>query len=279
MASPLPIDDDDAGIADGIGAESDLTNLVESEADINGTPKASSSKTTIVIPSPRRLRSKSSKDVKSVGTGRGYLLEEADTAASLEVDRRVTPARKAKGRVSSPREDSECLAEDEDVEIPDAEEAEEDEEAEDEEAEEDEITSNDEEVDQLVSSPSPTPPPLRGRRTPVKRRLRPRRVQTYTPPSDGDDEEEEVEGSVTASEGEVYEDAEEAPASTTPRTLRSGRIVGEDEEDTEEEDEEEEGIESAESVDMDAEGETEEESDEPMDDGRDISPPLHILRI
>lgn len=282
------MEDDDAGMADGSEIESDLTDLAELEEDLEGTPKASSSKSSIAMPSPRRLRSKSSKDVKSVGKGRP--LGEVDAEADLEMDRRVTPARKAKGRVGSLREDSESLAEDEDIEIPDAEQVDEDEQVEDEEEEEEEETaSNDEEVDQLISSPSPTPPPLRGRRTPVKRRLRPRRVQTYTPPSDGDDEEEveeaedaDVDGSVAASEEDVFEDAAEAPVSTTPRKLRSGRIVGEDEEedigeeDEDEEEEEEEEFEDAEaeSVDMDAEGETEEESDEPMDDGKDFSPEL-----
>ena len=266
-------------MAAGSGVESDLTDLAELEENNDGTPKASSSKTTIVMSSPRRLRSKSSKNVKSVGVCRDHPLEEVDAEAGLEVDRRAAPVRKTKRRAGSQKDDSECSAEGEDIEIPDAEEAEEGDEAEeDEEAEDDEeeITSNDEEVDQLVSSPSPTPPPLHGRRTPVKRRLRPRRMQTYTPPSDGDDEEEEVvEGNVTASEGGILEDADEVPASTTPRKLRSGRIVGEDDDEDIGEEEEED----AESVDMDAEGETEEESDEPMDDGKVILPALHVPEI
>jgi hypothetical protein len=151
---------------------------------------------------------------------------------------------------------------------------------------------DEEEVDELISSPSPTPPPMRGP-TPVKRRLRPRRLQTHTPPSDGgegDDEEEadeeqveegveanEVGSSMDDEESEQSEDSRDAdgdddiyveestspPPTTTPRKLRNGKVVGEEcQEEAPGEDEEQDGDESvdleAEDIDIDAEGEDEE---------------------
>jgi hypothetical protein len=206
------------------------------------TPRASSSKGVngIAMPSPRRLRS-NGKEIRRVAVGKGRPGAGEHDAEAGELDRRITPMRKAKGKIRSLREESESVEEDEGDDVGD--------EGTDEDAEEDEEEGReDEEVDELASSPSPTPPPVRGRRTPVKRRLRPRRVQTYTPPSDGDDEEEEevqvqvedVEESVDGSETDVYEDAEEGPVSATPRKLRSGRIVGEEDIGEEAEDEEEE---------------------------------------
>ncbi|EPQ57864.1 hypothetical protein GLOTRDRAFT_114462 [Gloeophyllum trabeum ATCC 11539] len=145
---------------------------------------------------------------------------------------------------------------------------------------------DEDEVDELISSASPTPPPPPPpRRTPVKRRLRPRRVQTHTPPTDSDDahegddeEEEELEMDAEQMvEEESVDGAEEEDAEAVvaePRKLRSGKVVGEGdaaEEDIEETDEEEdEDYVDAEmqEPDVDAEGETEEseESDEPMED-------------
>jgi hypothetical protein len=271
------------------------------DKEFQRTPRARSSKSRAglhagingdTMPSPRRLRSRS-KDVTRAAVGASV----GDTDADVEVgeeekDRRVTPMRKAKGKVGSLREDSESVEEADEGESVDDEEVEEqEEEAGEEEGEEG--TGEDEEVDELASSPSPTPPPLRGRRTPVKRRLRPRRVQTYTPPSDGDDEDngdeddgeaedtavdadEEAEGG-NGSEGEMYEDAEEGPVpvSTTPRKLRSGRIVGEEDvdEDVDADEEESVGEEGEEEEFVDADGEsidvddTEEDTDEPMEDG------------
>lgn len=260
VASPLPINDDDHEVGE---YDSELTDLTELEADMHRTPRASSSKRVhgITMPSPRRLRSNGKGAKRRPGAG------ELDAEAG-EMDRRVTPMRKAKGKIRSLREDSESVEEEVEDNVGD--------EGTDEDAEEDEEGREDEEVDELASSPSPTPP-VRGRRTPVKRRLRPRRVQTYTPPSDGDDEEEEevqvqvedVEESVDGSETDAYEDAEEGPVSTTPRKLRSGRIVGEEDigEEAEDEEEEEEEFVDAdeESIDID---ETEEDTDEPMEDGQ-----------
>jgi hypothetical protein len=151
---------------------------------------------------------------------------------------------------------------------------------------------DEEEVDELISSPSPTPPPMQGRATPAKRRLRPRRLQTHTPPSDGgegDDEEEadeeEVEEGVEMNEDGSSMDDEESeqsedsrdvdgdddvdveetsspPPTTTPRKLRNGKVVGEEcQEEEPGEDEEQDDNESvdleAEDIDIDAEGEDE----------------------
>ena len=249
--------------------ESDLTDLSDLEADIQSTPRAKG--VSMTQPSPRRLRSKGSKTPSTSDS-------EAVPPIAVEVDRRVTPMRKAKGRIGNLREDSESVDEDAGGE------QEESDELVDEEAAQDE-----EEVDELASSPSPSPS-VRSSRSPVKKHLRPRRVQTHTPPSDGDDEEEhdmaeEVEEEVEGSEAGADDEAEDI--SVTPRKLRSGRIVGEedvdeedvdeegvdeediDEEDANEEEEEvEEEVDDAESIDIDAEGETEEDSDEPMEDGK-----------
>ena len=168
---------------------------------------------------------------------------------------------------------------------------------------EDEIMEDEEEIDELASSPSPTPPSAQGRRTPVKRRLRPRRLQARTPTSDdggdGDDEEEEAE--IVADERISEEDVEEEldedegyeddcqnppdnPPECAPRKLRSGKVVGgddshdaedEDEED-EDEDEDEPDLEiqdqeidlEVESVDLDGDDQEDfdDEGDEVMDD-------------
>lgn len=163
---------------------------------------------------------------------------------------------------------------------------------------------DEEEVDELISSPSPTPPPMRGP-TPAKRRLRPRRLQTHTPPSDGgegDDEEEaddeqveegmeaaEVDLSMDDEESEQSEDSRDAdgdddvyveestspPPTTTPRKLRNGKVVGEEcQEEATGEDEEQDGNESVdlevEDIDIDAEGEEEEaEEIEEIDEALD----------
>lgn len=154
---------------------------------------------------------------------------------------------------------------------------------------------DEEEVDELISSPSPTPPPMRSRATPAKRRLRPRRLQTHTPPSDGgegDDEEEADEeqveedvnedgSSMDDEQSEQSEDSRDADGdddvyveestsplpTTTPRKLRNGKVVGEEcQEEASGEDEEQDGSESvdleAEDIDIDAEGEEIEEAEE-----------------
>lgn len=232
--------------------ESDLTDLTEIE-DSLPLP---------TTPSPRRLRSKGEKESNT-------------RHASVEVDdagspRRITPARKAKNQVGSMRESSS-----------------EEEEEEDQLAEESDM---DEEGEEVEATPKAV------RRTPLRKRLR-SRAHLLTPPSDGDDEgsdaesvdviesvdgdEEGAEGGdededEEGSEGTVVEEDEEAPLSQ-PRTLRNGKVVGEEVQEELSEEEENEGSidQDSASVDLDAEGDTEEEEedeeDEPMeeeDDGK-----------
>ncbi|THH29084.1 hypothetical protein EUX98_g5106 [Antrodiella citrinella] len=227
--------------------ESDLTDLTEIEE-------------TLVVPttpSPRRLRSQGDKDDKA--------------------ERRVTPARKAKGQVGSMRESS-------------SEEEEEDQLAEESDKDEEEVEV--EEADPVTPKPA--------RRSPMRKRLR-SRAQLLTPPSDGDDEEsddesvditesvdgdgddeeeesievdEDAEGDdddeVASDEGTVVED-NEVPVSS-PRTLRNGKVVGEEvqEDDSEENLDVDSSVEQdAASVDLDAEGDTEEEEEVMDEDGED----------
>ncbi|KAF8264232.1 kinase-like domain-containing protein [Lactarius quietus] len=143
----------------------------------------------------------------------------------------------------------------------------------------------DEEVDELLSSRDAPRRPTVNDRTPVKRRLRPRPIQTHTPPDesdDGDDEggEEgemgEVErateedgasvGEIEEEEEEDIDEAEEENDTTLeePRKLRNGKIVGEDEDsDSPDEPEQEASDESAqEVVPLDEEIDLEVEDDE-----------------
>ncbi|KAI0306395.1 hypothetical protein B0F90DRAFT_1814300 [Multifurca ochricompacta] len=99
-----------------------------------------------------------------------------------------------------------------------------------------------EEVDELLSSRDATPPLANNDRTPVRRRLRPRPIQTHTPPDesdDGDDEGEEEEvNRVTekdaasvdlAEEDDGWSEEEDDVTLVEPRKLRNGKIVGEEE--------------------------------------------------
>ena len=239
--------------------ESDLTDLTEVENSINK-----------LKPSPRRLRSKGSVSRLSHDKSR------PDDAH--ETARRITPMRKAKGKVGNLNESTDEEAEEEDELVSDAQE--------------------DEEVDELQEPPSPnaTPKPkaaLMGRRTPVRNRLRARHLQTHTPPSDGDDEGSEEEGTVVAGEegddeGSDEEQPEEEAEPAEPRRLRNGKIVADedieedigeeddedDEDEEEEEQEEEDEVDDSESTtstidegDVDADG----EEDEVMDDDDGIS--------
>lgn len=303
LASPLSMvsdEEDELDVTSHVAVqdeESDLTDLSELEEELQRTPRAKG--VNMTAPSPRRLRSKGSKTSSASET-------DAAPPVSADVDRRVTPMRKAKGKIGNLREDSESVGEDVDLDV--------DEEESDEVAEDDEEgVQDEEEVDELASSPSPTPS-AQGQRS-IQRCLRPRRgqTQTHTPPSDGDDEEEveveeaegeEAEEDVDGSEMEADDDAEEETASATPRKLRSGRIVGEEDVDVDEEEtegdeveaedaEEEEGddvegddverddaeeVDDAESIDIDAEGETEEDSDEAMEDGKFLFSTMLSLR-
>ncbi|KAG5221160.1 transporter [Salix suchowensis] len=155
--------------------ESDLTDLDDQCDEVRA-----------VEPSPRRLRSKDrlpSYGAESAPVKSSRARSKAYSQGS-NPGRRITPMRKAKGKAQCHREDV-----DEDSDEEEEEAVEVDDDQMDDDAEEAGVESDEEaEVDQLVSSASVTPPPPTGRRTPVKRRLRPRRVQTFTPPSDGDDE-------------------------------------------------------------------------------------------
>lgn len=115
----------------------------------------------------------------------------------------------------------------------------------------------DDEVDELLSSRDAPSRPILNDRTPVKRRLRPRPIQTHTPPDESDDGDDEggEEGEIgeveraTEEDGESVgeteeeeeeednDDAEEEDDVTLvePRKLRNGKIVGEEEESDEQE--------------------------------------------
>ena len=242
VASPSPLDD-----------ESDLTDLTEVEESIAA-----------VTPSPRRLRSKGEKPVASGRRSKERSEEDAD------VEKRVTPMRKAKKNVGS-------LAEDDDDE-------------EEDQLESDAEQEDDEEEDQLAS---PLTTPKATRRTPVKRRLRPRRIQTHTPPSDGDDEHsagEDIDAipdgvgasddeSIVTDNGSADEDSVEEPVAE-PCVLRNGKVVGEGEadeesigdEDEDDEEDDESQASTVEEVEDEVEGQADtdeaedEEAEEPMED-------------
>ena len=143
----------------------------------------------------------------------------------------------------------------------------------------------DEEVDELLSSRDAPPRPILNDRTPVKRRLRPRPIQTHTPPDesdDGDDEggeegeigevertTEEDGASVGEAEEEEEEDNDEAVEEddetlAEPRKLRNGKIVGEEEDSEAIDEEEQEGSDESaqEMVPLDEEIDLEVEDDE-----------------
>jgi hypothetical protein len=153
----------------------------------------------------------------------------------------------------------------------------------------------DDEIDEINSSRDATPPPAITDRTPVKRRLRPRLVQTHTPPDesdDGDDEEEEEEepegatedaASVDIAEEDDSNEEEDDVTLVEPRKLRNGKIVGE-EEGLEVIDEQEGSEESTpedivieEDIDLETEDDESEESshdeftDEAMEDGEQLT--------
>ncbi|KAF4576652.1 hypothetical protein EYR40_000899 [Pleurotus pulmonarius] len=256
--------------------ESDLTDLDDQCEEARA-----------VEPSPRRLRSKDrlpSHGAESAPVKSSRARNKADSQGS-NPSRRITPMRKAKGKAQCQREDVDEDSDEEEEEVDEVDEVDEDQM--DDDTEEVGIESDEEaEVDQLVSSASATPPPPTGRRTPVKRRLRPRRVQTFTPPSDGDDEgsggdsedgadgEDEESGDEESSATEV---AEEDDLISEPKRLRNGKVVGEDdvgmevEEDTGEGEEDvtgeeaEDMVEDDESIgdsEADADGETDNEPSE-----------------
>ena len=109
------------------------------------------------------------------------------------------------------------------------------------------VDAVDDEVDELLSSRDAPSRSIMNDRTPVKRRLRPRPIQTHTPPDESDDGDDEggEEGGIgeverateedDVSVGEVEEEEENDEAEeddvtlVEPRKLRNGKIVGEEE--------------------------------------------------
>lgn len=187
---------------------------------------------TEVRPSPKRLRAR-------------------NTSKESQERRRITPMRKAKGRVGSLKESDEDQLKDDSASL-------EDNDTEQEVGIEEE---EDEELDELAASVSPSPTPTR-RRTRAQTnkssvatydlrrsrvapqlsaprvdrgRQRPTRTQVSGTPSDGDDEDTDGEdhGSESDEEtGTADEDTERVAmeVEVEPRRLRNGKIVGEDEE-------------------------------------------------
>ncbi|KAI0689437.1 hypothetical protein BC835DRAFT_1369050 [Cytidiella melzeri] len=229
--------------------DSDLTDLAELEESM-----------ALGVPSPRRLRSKGDRPRAASLNG----VEKLDS--EIESSRRVTPMRKAKRNITSLKEsDDENEARDELIE------------------------SDAEDRRGDVEEPaSPTPRANRIRRTPLRRRLRPRRAQLEEPPSDGDDEgsdgekenaeesvvdededvgeEVEVEdGDETVREESDTEELEDEDITLDPRILRNGKVIGDEDADgeDEEEGEEEEEVEAEE----DEEVEVEEDEEVEEDDG------------
>ncbi|KLO10425.1 hypothetical protein SCHPADRAFT_878163 [Schizopora paradoxa] len=240
-----------------------------------------------VFVSPRRLRSKDRQSNSSSCS----LESTSDVETS---SKRVTPMRKAKGKIGCLKEDSTA---DED---------------EDEEGEGDAAVNSssdeDSEIDQLDSSPTPSielrqMARPRDQRTPLKKRLRSRKVLDLAPPSDGDDEEEDEDdedtevqslsdGTIGGDDDSETEtgDVDDAPEQADdeelgsqdsdddeetlvePRKLRNGKIVG-DEQQLEEDEEEEEDAVEASVIDVD-EDELEEvqevDEDETMEDEFDL---------
>ncbi|KAF5373913.1 hypothetical protein D9758_000770 [Tetrapyrgos nigripes] len=235
-------------------SESDLTELDVLESKMK--------------PSPRRTRSKDKERPTSSS--------QTSTSSESFDARRVTPMRKAKGKITSLKEDSELS------ELTTTDEEGEDD---DRDANRDEDEMDEDEVDELVSVASGTPSPMNStRRTPLRKRLRPRKGADHTDPSDGDDEHEEEDEDAEGDDELDEDEDDEGTIAVEPRRLRNGKIVGDedvdmDEEDIgeedigEEEDEEEDEIgeqaeegEDGEEAEEDAEAEEDEGEEEAMED-------------
>ena len=278
--------------------ESDLTELEELEKSL---ALGSGKQAILVQPSPRRLRSKDRQQASAEPPAASHPQRKPtaprrgqDTRSDAKSDNvngwkkiRVLPSRKAKSITEDTKEDE---AEDELSDEVDAEEADSrDEEAEDpdliEEGDDDAISkrsSSEEEIDELASAASS---PI-ARRTPLRKRLRPRRKIGSAGPSDGDDEgdggevQSVVDEEMLDQEDEDGGDMDDAETDTTaervddedaiavePRKLRSGKIVGED--DVHMDDEEDIGEEDDEDEDEDEEDEDIAEAEEGEDEGGD----------
>ncbi|TFK42331.1 hypothetical protein BDQ12DRAFT_597055 [Crucibulum laeve] len=272
--------------------DSDLTELEELEH--------SSCVANLAQPSPRRLRSKDREQPKHSGKENVQLVTSGASGSRAKKSKgkerddnhlsnhvRTTPLRKAKAKIGSLMESDDDVEEEEEEEEEEDElldELQEEEQEEGEQEDEDEEMEEEDEIDELVSTASTTPPvsTTRGRRTPLRKRLR-SRAKPRLSLSDGDeenegddeeeeeeeDEEEEGEGEDAEEEAEeaAEEEAEEGDDEITiavePRRLRNGKIVGEEdvdmEEDIGEEDEEEEVEEEDAGEEEEVEGEEAEE--------------------
>lgn len=261
--------------------ESDLTDVDELERSIRlaqdgtGQPQLS----------PRRLRSKD-----RVSGGKGAKLASAgkNEISSRQQRKATIPARQSKRRPEILEKDEQEEDTEERDQLLDSEELEEvesegEEEGEggEQEGEYDEDEREEAEIDELVSSTSATPPRSIGRRTPLRKRLRPRTRNGSAAPDDGDiedegeedeDEDEDEEGNGGSQEDEEGQDSEgekeaddeddvsehedDGTNAVTPRKLRSGRVVGDGEDVEMETAEEDIGEEDSET------GEEEAEADE-----------------
>uniref|UniRef100_A0A8H7Y536 Protein kinase domain-containing protein n=1 Tax=Psilocybe cubensis TaxID=181762 RepID=A0A8H7Y536_PSICU len=304
-----------------VDSESDLTELEEEEEE-----EVEGRREPVGIPSPRRLRSKDRETERSVakqvedpdvtpiarskqqrrirGVSHDRTMDNAESSTNR--NRRVTPMRKAKRKVGNLKE-SDPEDRDEEKEADEVQEEGEEEEEEEEEdlqpgnnEDDDDEAGEEDEVDELISSASITPPPeSHGRRTPLRRRLRPRKSRNRVAPTvdeenEGDDEEEaegeegeegndgeeDEEDDVEGNQQSIADDGDdEVTIAVEPRKLRNGKIVGEedtemdvDEESVADQDEDgevEDEVDDAASIDVDAEGETDE--DETMEDDVDLT--------
>lgn len=186
--------------------ESDLTELESSENEGDGHEVA-------FEPSPRRLRSKdrpkTALSFKETPLPRNRSRDSNEAVDSPEGNRRITPMRKAKQKKVFEDEDEGEGTEES------ADEMGEDQEEEDE-MEDASENGEEDEVDELVSSRSVSP-------SPIKSRLRPRKDR----PNDVSENEDAAESESTE-EGEEGDEEEEPIDIDEPKVLRNGKVVGED---------------------------------------------------
>ncbi|KAG6820839.1 hypothetical protein H0H93_010666 [Arthromyces matolae] len=222
-----------------IDEESDLTSLEDLEASISA-------------PSPRRLRSKDRESIQGTASS-------VPGKISNKSQRRTAKGKATNASARDDEEDNDTEEQEEDVEV-------------------DELegdTAEEDEVDELISSASTTPvltpqPVYKGRRTPLRTRLRPRRRHP-PPPSDGDDEEdiqEENEEDVDEEEVDDDEEIDEEEEEIAEEDEEVMEDVGEGEDEEEVGEDEEEAGEDEEPVEEVAE-EAEQDATESGDDDQD----------
>ncbi|KAG6854554.1 hypothetical protein C0991_004890 [Blastosporella zonata] len=193
----------------------EAASIMDDESDLTSLDELEAS---IAKPSPRRLRSKRTQSKKSVKMAQ-------------------RPAVKGNATSMTAEEEEEAM---DDVE-------------EEDELIGDEDVADEDEVDELVSSASATPVPtpqhaFKGRRTPLRTRLRSRQRHA-PPPSDGDDEEDIQEEEEDIAE---EEEGEEEEGEGEEEEGEGEEEEGEEEEGEEEEGEEEEGEEADEALEDEA---------------------------